>query len=77
MGSQSAEGSRGPALRAATGLAVLIVLAVLAGLGLLGRAYGREPGPAWVCDDTRFTQLVPQGRGVVGAPVSPPPGCLP
>jgi hypothetical protein len=76
MGSQSAEESRGPALRAATGAAVLIVLGVLVGLGLVGRVYGREPGPAWACDDTRFTQLVPRGRGVVGPPVSPAPGCL-
>lgn len=71
-----AEATAGRALRTATIMAVLITLLGLALLVGLSRAYGREPGPAWVCDDTRFTQLVPRGRGVVGAPVSPPPGCV-
>ena len=58
---------------AAAGLIALLILGIVV---TIGRAYGREPGPAWVCDDTRYTQLVPRGRAVVGAPVSPPPGCV-
>ena len=63
-------------LRTATLAAVLLSLVVLGLLVGLGRAHGREPRSDWTCDDTRFTQLVPRGRGVVGAPVSPPPGCV-
>ena len=75
MGSRSAEGSAEGTIRAASAVALLSVAGLLVVLGLIGRAYGREPGAAWMCDDTRFTQLVPKGREVVGPPVSPPPGC--
>lgn len=73
------QADRAPArtpLRAVTVAAVVFSLVILGLLAGLGRAYGREPRSDWTCDDTRFTQLVPRGRGVVGAPVSPPPGCV-
>jgi hypothetical protein len=54
-------------------LGVLVIIAVA--FGVAGRVFGREPPPAWVCEDTRYTQLVPRGRDVVGRPASPPPGC--
>ena len=61
----------------ATLLGLGLLLAVLLSFALLGRLFGREAEAAWVCGDTRYTQLVPRGFGVVGPPVSPPPGCLP
>jgi hypothetical protein len=64
-------------LRAATLLALGLLVLIAVGFGVAGRVFGREPPPAWVCDDTRHTQLVPRGRDVVGRPVSPPPGCAP
>jgi hypothetical protein len=59
----------------ATAVAVALYVGVIVVLSLAGRAFGREPSAAWRCDDTRFTQLMPRGRAVVGASVSPPPGC--
>ena len=53
------------------GLTVLL-LALLIGAG---RILGHEPGIPWVCDDTRFVDTVPSGRGVVGPALSAPPGC--
>ena len=53
------------------GLTVLL-LVLLVGIG---RVLGREPVIPWVCDDTRFVDTVPVGRGVVGPAVSVPPGC--
>ena len=50
------------------------VLALMVILGA-GRWFGREPVIPWVCDDTRFVDTVPAGRGVVGSAVSAPPGC--
>jgi hypothetical protein len=50
----------------------LLVLALIVGAG---RILSREPGIPWVCDDTRFVDTVPVGRGVVGPAVSAPPGC--
>lgn len=56
---------------------MLLLIGLVGGSLLIGRLVGREPSSAWICDDTRYTQLVPRGRGVVGGPVSPPPGCRP
>ena len=53
------------------GLTVLVVVLIVAA----GRAVGREPAIPWVCDDTRYVDTVPVGRGVVGPAVSAPPGC--
>ena len=53
------------------GLTVLVVLSIVGA----GRMAGREPAIPWVCDDTRFVDTVPAGRGVVGPAVSAPPGC--
>ena len=53
------------------GATVLVVLLIVGA----GRAVGREPVIPWVCDDTRYVDTVPEGRGVVGPAVSAPPGC--
>ncbi len=53
------------------GLTMLVVLLIVGA----GRMVGREPAIPWVCDDTRFVDTVPVGRGVVGPAVSAPPGC--
>ena len=53
------------------GLTVLVLVAIVGA----GRIVGREPVIPWVCDDTRFVDTVPVGRGVVGPAVSAPPGC--
>lgn len=53
------------------GLTILVLIVILG----IGRAAGREPVIPWVCDDTRYVDTVPVGRGVVGPAVSPPPGC--
>jgi hypothetical protein len=53
------------------GVTLLLVVAIVGA----GRAVGREPAIPWVCDDTRFVDTVPVGRGVVGPAVSAPPGC--
>jgi hypothetical protein len=53
------------------GVSVLL-LVVLFGAG---RLLGREATIPWSCDDTRFVDTVPTGRGVVGPAVSAPPGC--
>jgi hypothetical protein len=54
--------------------AALTVLVLAATLGF-GRALNREPAVPWSCDDTRFVDTVPVGRGVVGPAVAAPPGC--
>lgn len=41
----------------------------------LGQVIGRDRGIPWICDDTRYVDTVPVGRGVVGPAVSAPPGC--
>lgn len=61
----------GAALTAALLLALVLMVSSLA-----GRLAGHELEAAWICDDTRYTRLLPEGRDVVGAPVSPAPGCL-
>jgi hypothetical protein len=53
------------------GLAVLVLALILS----TGRMLGREPGIPWSCDDTRYVDTVPTGRGVAGPAVSAPPGC--
>jgi hypothetical protein len=58
---------------AGLGIGVTILLLVII-LGV-GRVVGREPSVPWSCDDTRFNDTVPTGRGVVGPAVSAPPGC--
>ena len=68
---------RRQALLNAALLAGLLTCCLFLSLMGLGRVFGREPASAWICGDTRYTQLVPRGRSVVGAPVTPPPGCLP
>jgi hypothetical protein len=55
------------------GLAIVAVILLL--FAFLGWAFGRPPGPPWVCDDTRYVDIVPVGRAVVGPAVSAPPGC--
>lgn len=56
-------------------LGVGLTLAILALVLGAGRAFGRLPGIPWSCDDTRYVDTVPTGRGVVGPAVSAPPGC--
>jgi hypothetical protein len=53
-------------------LAAVVILAMIVGAG---RALGREPAIPWTCDDTRFVDTVPVGRGVVGPSVGAAPGC--
>jgi hypothetical protein len=55
------------------GLGVSVVLLLLV-VGA-GRLVGRGPTIPWSCDDTRYVDTVPVGRGVVGPSVSAPPGC--
>jgi hypothetical protein len=55
------------------GIGVTIVLLVL--IVGAGQLWGRPPSVPWSCDDTRFNDTVPTGRGVVGPSVSAPPGC--
>ena len=50
----------------------MLVLVLIVGAG---RTLDREPAIPWSCDDTRFVDTVPAGRGVVGPAVSAPPGC--
>ena len=52
--------------------AVGALLLLFVGLGQLA---GRSPTIPWICDDTRYVDTVPVGRGVVGPSVSVPPGC--
>lgn len=52
-----------------------VALALVAVIWLLGASFGRAPAPPWVCDDTRYVDTVPAGRGVAGPAVSAPPGC--
>ena len=52
--------------------AAVLVIVLLVGAG---RLIGRAPGIPWSCDDTRYVDTVPTGRGVVGPAVSAPPGC--
>jgi hypothetical protein len=68
----------GPGLRpllvpTVLGIGLTVLLLVL--LVGAGRLLDREPVIPWVCDDTRFVDTVPTGRGVVGPAVSAPPGC--
>ena len=56
-------------------LGLATVGALLLVFVVLGRVAGRPPGIPWVCDDTRYVDTVPAGRGVVGPAVSTPPGC--
>lgn len=58
---------------AACGVGIALVILTLT-FGA-GRVFGREPGIPWSCDDTRYVDTVPTGRGVVGPAVSAPPGC--
>ena len=58
-----------------TVLGLGLTLLVLASILGAGRAFGREPGVPWSCDDTRWNDTVPTGRSVVGPSVSAPPGC--
>ena len=53
------------------GVTVLLLLLLVGA----GRFVGREPTIPWSCDDTRYIDTVPTGRGVVGPAVSAPPGC--
>ena len=50
-------------------------VALVAAIWLLGMAFGRPPAVPWSCDDTRYNDTVPPGRGVAGPSVSAPPGC--
>jgi hypothetical protein len=63
-----------PVITAAT-LGVCVTLLVLMAIIGAGRFVGREPTVPWTCDDTRYNDTVPTGRGVVGPSVSAPPGC--
>ena len=56
-------------------LGLALVGLLLLAFVVLGRVAGRTPTVPWVCDDTRFVDTVPVGRGVVGPSVSAPPGC--
>ena len=60
-------------LPAVLGVGVTVVLLLL--IVGAGRLFGHEPGIPWSCDDTRYVDTVPAGRGVVGPAVSAPPGC--
>lgn len=53
------------------GLTILALVAVI-GVGML---VNRQPTVPWSCDDTRYNDTVPTGRGVIGPAVSAPPGC--
>jgi hypothetical protein len=53
------------------GLTVLVLVLIVGA----GRMLDREPAIPWSCDDTRFVDTVPVGRGVVGPAVSASPGC--
>ena len=59
-----------PTLLGLAAVGALLLLFVV-----LGRVAGRPPGIPWVCDDTRYVDTVPAGRGVAGPAVSAPPGC--
>lgn len=60
-------------LPAALGVGLTAVLLLL--IVGVGRLAGHEPGIPWSCDDTRYVDTVPVGRGVVGPAVSASPGC--
>ena len=64
-----------PALLAPVAAGVGAAVLIVAAIWLLGATFGRPPGIPWVCDDTRYNDTVPAGRGVAGPPVSAPPGC--
>jgi len=53
------------------GVTILLLLAIVGA----GRYVARAPVIPWVCDDTRYVDTVPVGRGVVGPAVSASPGC--
>jgi hypothetical protein len=52
-----------------------VTIAVLLATVGAGRLLGRVAPIPWVCDDTRYVDTVPAGRGVVGPAVSAAPGC--
>ncbi len=58
-----------------TALGFGFTLLVLLSIAGAGRVVGHEAGIPWSCDDTRYVDTVPTGRGVVGPSVSAPPGC--
>lgn len=58
-----------------TGLGIGLTILVLVVILGAGRVASRQPSVPWSCDDTRFNDTVPTGRGVVGPAVSAPPGC--
>ena len=64
-----------PALLGPVLTGIGMAAAIVAAIWLLGSAVGRPPSVPWVCDDTRYNDTVPAGRGVAGPPVSAPPGC--
>ena len=64
-----------PSLLGSAAVGVGLAVAVVALIWLLGSTLGQEPSPPWVCDDTRYNDTVPAGRGVAGSAVSAPPGC--
>jgi hypothetical protein len=72
-GEPSRPGLRPLLLPTLLGLGLTVVVLVL--LIGTGRVLNREPGIPWSCDDTRYVDTVPTGRGVVGPAVSAPPGC--
>jgi hypothetical protein len=58
-----------------TAFGVGLTILLLATIVGAGRYVARAPVIPWVCDDTRYVDTVPVGRGVVGPAVSAPPGC--
>ena len=64
-----------PLLLAPVAVGVGVATAIVAAIWLLGSVFGQPPSPPWVCDDTRYIDTVPAGRGVAGPAVSAPPGC--
>ena len=64
-----------PVLLGPVAVGVGAAVALIAAIWLLGTAFGRPPAVPWSCDDTRYNDTVPAGRGVAGPPVSAPPCC--
>ncbi len=59
----------------AAGLGVSLTMLVLVAVLGAGFVVNRQPTVPWSCDDTRYNDTVPTGRGVIGPAVSAPPGC--